>query len=507
MSDSGQRKMGVLLSYISIIANTLIQLLYTPFLIRKLGQSEYGLYSLVASIIGYLTIMDLGFGNAIIVYTSKYREKGQIEQEKKLHGMFNFVFKIIAFVAMFLGLILYLNVETIFGNTMSSKEIGKMKIMMIILSLNLFLSFYFAIYNSIIGAYEKFIFQKIVSILHSMLTPIIMIVFLLNGYKSITLCIIITITNLLSLLLNYYFCTKKLNVSVKFNGFDFALFKTILSYSIWIFLGIVVDKVNWSVDNFVLGAVSGTIAVSIYSIASTLNQLFCSLSTAISGVLLPKISKMVARNASSDELTNEFIKIGRLQYYVIFLMCSGLILFGKQFITFWAGISFEESYYVALLLIIPVCIPLIQNLGLSIMQAMNKYKFRSISTFIMSIINIIISVFFARKWGATGAALGTCIALVICNIFLINIYYYKVIKINVIKFWKEIFIQSVPFVFPVLLILIIMFYTNINSKLSFIIYGGIYTIIYCIFAYMFSANDYEKNLLNKVLSKLHLKKV
>ena len=62
-----------MLSYISIIINTIVQLLYTPFLISKLGQSEYGLYSLIASVIGYLTVLDLGFGNAIVVYTAKYR--------------------------------------------------------------------------------------------------------------------------------------------------------------------------------------------------------------------------------------------------------------------------------------------------------------------------------------------------------------------------------------------------------------------------------------------------
>ena len=60
MINSNQRKSGVVLSYVSIILNTLIQLLYTPLLIRMLGQSEYGLYSLVSSIIGYLTVLDLG---------------------------------------------------------------------------------------------------------------------------------------------------------------------------------------------------------------------------------------------------------------------------------------------------------------------------------------------------------------------------------------------------------------------------------------------------------------
>ncbi len=506
MNESKERKLGAILSYVSIIVNTLIQLLYTPLLIRKLGQSEYGLYSLVASIIGYLTIMDLGFGNAIIVYTSKYRAQGKVKEEQKLHGMFNLVFKIIGVITAILGFILYLNVNYIFGSKMTDIELHKMKIMMLILSFNLFITFAFAIYNSIISAYEKFTFQKVISIIQSLFKPLLMIPLLLLGYKSISLCIIITLTNIITVLSNYIYCKKKLKISTRFLGFDKQIFKTILGYSIWIFMSVIVDKANWSVDNFVLGAVSGTIAVSIYSIASTLNQMFISLSTAISGVLLPKMSKLVAQNASSEVLTNEMIKVGRIQYYIIFLMCSGLVLFGKTFIRLWAGAGFEESYRVALLLIIPVCVPLIQNLGISIMQAMNKFKFKAVSTFIMAIFNIVISIFLAKKWGATGAAIGTTICLIICNVFIINIYYYKELKLNVIIFWKEIIKQTIPFVIPVVLILIIMNLTNLEGIKSFIMYGSLYTIMYGIIAYLLCMNKYEKAIINNVLIKFRLKK-
>ena len=340
MPKSNQRKIGVILSYLSIIINTIIQLLYTPLLIRMLGQSEYGLYSLVASIIGYLTVLDLGFGNAIIVFTAKYREQKKYEEEKKLHGMFRIIFFIIGIIAAFLGLILYFNINNIFGKSMNSTELQKMKIMMLILSFNLMFTFSFSIYNSIISAYEKFVFQKLLSILSIILKPIIMIPLLFMGYKSIAMCIVITIVNVFILILNYLYCKNKLKISTKFSGFDKEIFKVILGYSIWIFIGNIVDKANWSVDNFVLGAVSGTIAVSVYSIAATLNQMFISLSTAISGVMLPKMSKLVASKASNEELTNEMIKVGRLQNYVIFLMCSGLVLVGKEFIKIWAGIGF-----------------------------------------------------------------------------------------------------------------------------------------------------------------------
>ena len=505
MNKSSQRKTGAILSYVSIIASTLVQLLYTPFLISKLGQSEYGLYSLINSVIGYLTVLDLGFGNAIIVYTAKYRAQGKYEDEKKLHGMFKVVFRIIGVIAGLIGLILFFNVTRLFGHSMTPIELQEAKIMMLILAFNLMITFNFSIYSSIISAYEEFTYQKIMAIVNTLMKPLIMIPLLFMGYKSIAMTVVITVVNVFVLISNYLFCRNKLNIKIKFMGFDKKLFKIILSYSIWIFLGVIVDKINWSVDQFVLGAIVGTVAVSIYSAASTLNTLFINLSTAISSVMLPKMSKMVAKNASEEELTSEFIKVGRIQYLIIFLMASGLVLFGKEFIIAWVGKGFETSYYVALILILPLCIPLIQNLGLSIMQAKNKYRFRTISMAIMSIFNIILNIFLAKKYGPVGSAIGTAISLIIINIFAMNIYYQKKVGINVIKFWKEILKMTIPFVIPITIVLMIMHFITLNGYLHVIVFGGIYSLIYALICYTLVMNKYEKNIINKVLKKLHLK--
>ena len=289
---------------------------------------------------------------------------------------------------------------------------------------------------------------------------------------------------------NYLYCKNKLNVKIKFVGFDKVIFKTIFGYSIWIFLGAIVDKINWSVDQFVLGAVAGTVAVSIYSVASQLNTLFINLSTAVSGVFLPKMSKMVANNASEDELTDEMIKVGRIQFYIIALMVTGFILIGKNFIIAWAGKEYELAYTVALILIVPICFPLIQNLGLSIMQAMNKFKFKSISTFIMAIFNVIISIFLAKLYGPVGSAIGTVIALIICNIIIINIYYKKSIGIDVVKFWKSIFRILIPLIIPLTITIIFMKFTNLGGIKSIFIYGLLYTILYSITIYFLCFNYY-----------------
>lgn len=507
INEGNQRKAGAILSYVSIIANTIVGLVYSPYLIRILGQSEYGLYSLISSVIGYLTVLDFGFGNAVIVYTARYRAKGEYDKEKKLHGMFFLVFCIIAIITVALGIVLYFLLPIFFGKTMTPVELKEAKVLVIIMIINLAFNFVFSIYSSILSAYEEFIYQKIMNIVSIILKPIIMIPLLSMGCKSIGMASVLTGINIFIMISNYLYCRKKLDIKIRFYGFDNILFKEIFRYSFWIFLNIIVDKINWSVDKFILGAVSGTIAVSVYSVAARINDMVVNLSTAVSGVLLPKMTKMVAKDADSNQVTNEFIKVGRIQYYIIFLIVSGFALFGKEFINAWVGEQYEDAYYITLILIVTTAIPLIQNLGISILQAMNKHKFRSVVYFFVALANVIISIPLAKKYGGIGSAIGTAIGVTIGNIIIMNIYYQKSAKINVIKFWKQILKMTITFIIPIAIILIINHLKPLYGYRQVLVYGGIYTILYSITCYFIDMNDYEKNIVNKVLIKIHLKKL
>lgn len=170
-----QIKMGAILSYAVILVNMIVGLVYTPFLVRMLGKNEYGLFSLVSSVISYLTVLDMGFGNAIIIYTARYREKNLKQEQYKLFGMFLIIFSIIGVVASFIGVFLYFNTDLIFGNSMTAYEIQEAKTMMIILTFNLAVTFPLSIFGNILTAYEEFVFNKIIKILNVVLQPLLMI--------------------------------------------------------------------------------------------------------------------------------------------------------------------------------------------------------------------------------------------------------------------------------------------------------------------------------------------
>lgn len=497
-------KKGAILSYVLIFLTNIIAITYTPFLIRSLGQSEYGLYSLVNSIIGYLTVLDLGFANAIIVYTAKYREKKDKEAEKKLHGTFLVIFTIIGIIATILGLILYFNVSNMFGNTMTETELKTAKTLLLILTFNLGVTFIFSVYTTIITSYEKFVFQKVLSIIITILNPIIMLPLLLMGHKSISLVIVVTILNIISLFSNYLYCKKKLKIKVKYSGMDKKLLKSIFAYSFFIFLNTIIDKVNWTLDLFILGTISGTAAVSIYSVASQFNNIYLSFSTAISGVLLPKITRMVEKKVSDEEISNEFIKTGRIQYFILFLIISGFTLFGKEFITLWVGEKYINAYYIGLILMIPVTIPLTQNVGISILQAKNMHKFRSIVLFIVALLNIALSIPLASKYSGIGSAIGTGISLIIGNVIIINIYYQVKAKINIIKYWKNIIRITLLEIVPIVFIIILIMFLPLEGVYK-LLYIPPYVLIYIIYTYFVVMNNYEKNLIKGLTNKIFKK--
>ena len=275
---TNELKLGAILSYIILGLELAVGLFYTPILTRTLGQSEYGLYSLVASVISYLTVLDLGFGSAIVVYTARYRTNKQQEKEDQLHGMFLIIYTIIGIIAGIVGYILYLNVDKFFGNSMTLQEIEKAKVMMLILTANLVITFPMSIFSSTITAYEKFIFAKTVNIIRIIINPIVMLVLLHMGYKSVGIVVATTALNIITLLINMLYCIKNLKMKFDFSKFDFKLLGEMFSFSFFIFLNVLADKANWSIDQFILGSIIGTVAVAIYNIATQFNIIYLSFS-------------------------------------------------------------------------------------------------------------------------------------------------------------------------------------------------------------------------------------
>ena len=473
-------------------------------MLRAMGQHEYGLYSLVASVISYLTLLDLGMGNAIVRYTAKYRAVGKQEEQYEMFGMFLILYIIIGVIAVFMGVGLYLNVDSLFGNTMAPDELSKARIMMLILTFNLAFTFPMSIFSSIITAYEKFIFPRVLSIIRIILNTIVMVLLLHMGYRAIAMVIVQTIFNVATLVLNYIYCKYHIHIRVYFRHFKWGFLKEVSIYSFWILLNVIIDKVYWSTGQFVLGALSGTVAVSVFAVGIQLQAMYMQFSTAISSVFLPKVTAMVTKECGNETLSNLFIRTGRLQHIVMCFVLCGFIVFGKPFILLWAGPEYADAYIITVLFFISLLIPLIQNLGITILQAKNQMKFRSLLYIGIAAVALIFEIVLAKMMGGIGCAIAVSGALLLGQGILMNIYYKRKQGLNITGFWKEIIkMTRIPFIITVL------FYF-IENRLGIHTWGQlligvvIFCIIYASLFWQYSMNKDEKELFSKpILRFLH----
>lgn len=504
-----QIKAGAILNYVIIALNTLVGLAYTPYMLRCLGQNEYGLYSLVASVIAYLTILDFGFGNAIVRYTAKFRAEGKKQEQWEMFGMFLIVYCVIGLIAFGGGLGLYFNVDALFDRTMTESDLSQARTMMLLLTVNLAFTFPLSIFGSIITAYENFVFQRVVNILRIIISTGVLILVLSIGYKAVALVVVLTVFNLLTLVINYLYCKWKLKIKILFGHFNVPFIKEISVYSFWIFLNAIIDKIYWGTGQFILGTYVGTAAVAIFSIGILFQQMFMSFSFAFSSVLLPKMTMMITQGKSDSQISDVFIRTGRLQSFVLQFILSGFIVFGSSFINFWAGINYTDSYYITLIFMFALYIPSIQSTGVLILQARNNMKFRTILYLAISVFSVIFQIILSRQYGAIGCAIAVSSALVLGQGIIINIYYYTNQHFDIITFWKDIMYMSIPTVVMTLLgvyISKLIIYDSLTSLLLGIL---VYSIIYLPIVIRFSLRNDERSLLMspmyKLLSKISIR--
>ena len=225
--------------------------------------------------------------------------------------------------------------------------------------------------------------------------------------------------------------------------------------------------------------------------------------TAASSVFLPRVSELYCQNKDMSEISDLFIKVGRISFIVCGFVLSLFIVLGKDFIIIWAGKDYIDAFYIALIVMVPFTIDLIQNLGLTIMQVANVYLYRGYMYLAIALVNVVVTIILLKLMGIVGAAVSTAIAMVIGNGFCMNWYYSEKLGLNIKKFWLEIAKLSVLVIVGTGALLLL--YNLIKSLLSglvvVLVSALIYFFIYFFLVLMFGLNESEKTSISAFIKR------
>jgi O-antigen/teichoic acid export membrane protein len=496
-----QLRTGAVLSYVTILLTNVIGLFLTPYILRSLGTAEYGLYTLIGAFVGYMTILDLGLNNTIIRFVAKYRAEGDKKGEENFLALSMITYACIAFIVIIIGFICYINIENIFGLSLTSEEIQKAKVMFIILIFNLAISLPGGSLTGICSGYEEFVLPRTVNIFRYLLRSAVLVAILFFGGKAISIVVLDTVMNILIICINSLIVFGKLKVKIKLHKLDGVLLKEMIGYSGYIFVFAIVQQFQWRVGQIGLGILTSTTIVAVYAIGVMLGTYYGAFSSAILGVFLPRATQMVFNDRSEDELTDMMIRVGRILLIVLLFILIGFIFFGRQFILLWVGHEYKESWIIALCIMIAITYPLVQGFGSSILEAKNKLSFKALINLIMIVIGTGIGIVLVKGYGATGMIIGISFSILTFQVIM-NVYYHRVIGLNIFRFFKELHHKVVPAICIIVFLSYILSLVEISNWITMIFSVVVYSIIYGVIMYKIGMLESEKVILVQICKPL-----
>lgn len=497
-------KNAVLISYLTLIFSVISGIVYTPWMVSQLGQSDYGLYSLVMSIVGFFA-MDFGLGLAVSKFLSDYKAKNDINGAKKFLGTAYRLFLIISFFFFFALIVFYFLIDNIFLE-FTHLEIEKLKDIFLIAGLFSVVSFMFKPYDGILIANERFVFIKLLDLFHKILVLILMVVALLLDYGLYALVIVNAIVGLIKIFIQYRYIKKYTDTDIDFNSSEKKLYIKLFNFSGWTTIASVAQRFILLITPIILGALSGTTQIALFSIAMVIEGYVWMISSAMGGLFLPRVTQVIANKNSIKVIENLMIKVGRLQLLVVGLLIIGFIFMGKEFIVLWMGKKFMESYYIVVFLIVHSIIVLPQQIAQTALIAKNKMKYRAFASLITVSISLSLTLLFVPEYGALGAAFSIFIGNIFGSLIYMNVIYSKLLKLNILRFFTECHLNMLmPLLLTVAVAFIIQNIFQVHSLAFFLFKVLLIGIVYSILMWKISLNIYEKELIRSLFDKFNKK--
>ena len=423
-------------------------------------------------------------------YTAKYRVSGEKDKEAMMQGAFMRIYLGIGVVCLFAGMLIVANVGTIFAASFTASEIAVLRSLLIVIVINVSVSFPLSIYTAVITGYERFVFLRGMNLIRTVMVPVCVMIVLSVAGGAFAAVLTSAVVSFLCNVINVYYCRDSLGTKIKYRGMDSGMLKEFLSYSAFVFIGTIADKLFWGIDQLLLGMISGGSSkeISIYENASVFINAVLGLSSVIVVLYMPRFTAMVKEGISDKEVSDKFISLSRIQFYISAFFYFGFMLVGREFIIFWVGPEREQAYYIALIVITGIVLVSAEDLGTAVVYAKGAVKFRSCLYLIVAVLNVILTALFILNFGSMGAAAATFITYFFGIFIIMMIYYQRVLKLDMKKLWKK---QIPVIVFGGTAVILVKLLLGIvmpgRDDLWFVlIAAALFTVVYllCLWAYV-----------------------
>lgn len=405
--------LGSILRVCSLVATTLVAFFLMPFLVHRLGDRIYGYWSLIAAVLGYYGILDLGIVTAVQYQVAKSLGTADRESVNKTISTAFYIFACLGALILLFTVVLASAASLFISNR---SDVHAFRNVLLITGVGFAFGFPGRAFIGALSAHLRLDLSAAISILVLVVRTVLIVAVIGHGGGIVALASIALFAEIVNYFLYYFVLrTVQQNLKISVRLANRKTLKELFGYSGYALLVQMSDQLRFSVDGWMVAAFVAVSAVTHYAIASRLSQAFLALLIALLGILSPWFSQLLG-SSDFDGIRRVFVLGTRLSASISTIVACSLILYGRPFIKAWMGSNYLDAYWPLVLLVAAIYLDVAQQPSVSYLFGLSRHRFLAWLTCAEAIANVALSIYWAQKYALIGVALGTLAPMLIAKV-------------------------------------------------------------------------------------------
>jgi O-antigen/teichoic acid export membrane protein len=439
MNNKHQTLHNAVFNTLSRVFSMVVGFIFMPYVVHQLGVESYGIYVLIFAVIGYFALLDFDLGQAIVKYVAEYRVRNDYKRINEVVGVTLSLYLALGVLG---SLVICVFADFITSRCLKIQEdlLPVARFALYIGSFGFILTLLLSAFSSIPKALNRYDITSKVTILVSLLTTLSTVSLLYMGF-GLEAIVILDVLITLSTVLGYMLINRRILPELKYLPvFDLAPLKTVLSFGFYSSLGRISYIIQFQMDRILTGAILGASFVTYYFVPFTLVSKAVTLTSQLSGVILPVVSRLQGEK-DFESVIGLYVQSSRLTIAIATSVCLPLFIFGNQFLSLWMGPEFsQQSGMVLMLITLGLYVDAFTNVPSFVVQGLGRPKITGIFAMATAIINLALFYPLAKIKGVDGIALAFLISTAVVVPIFIFYANNRVLGYSMIKLIKDAYI-------------------------------------------------------------------
>lgn len=403
-----------------------------PFVIGILGKEDNGLFVLVGSVIGSLSLLEMGLNTAVSRNIAASIGTKDVTSLNQYYNSGFFLFLGVGIVCSFISLLLAVFAKFFFPDL---EKIALFSVLLVLVGVQFSIQLPLRAFSGLLSGSLRHDLVSVLSMMLRLANCAATVVILLCGGRLVALAIAgLAITTIGSFF--WYLAAKSVVPESKINirFVKWTRVKELYKYASFSFVSQIAKLCNRQLTVFVITLYLGLASVTIFSVATTLSSHFGQTVMLTSNILSPAFAQLVAQK-QMDTLKKALRLAMKISIAVSVFITFGFIAWGNAFITRWVGDSFAEAYPALVLLCIAALLEFSQSPAVEYLYGTSNHHFYARVCSIEALLMLFLCPVLTYYFGLFGTAYSIFTVSCVVHGFLLPRYICRVLAIS----WREYF--------------------------------------------------------------------